>query len=406
MSRKTLRVGLASSLALSLALFAGCDENDRAGPDWLGDGPAYVVSTRVFTPGTNERTSYFHLVNSLEQGTTVDPAHALEIPGSARTFALEAIDWFAIGDGESPTITQYTLGAEGLEAGASISLQPQGVKGLWDTLYYVSPTKVYYPDRDNHQLVIINPTAMTVTGTIPLPTTARTGFLALYGYKSITRDGKLLFPVGWFDWTNDIVLDETGLVVIDTNTDTVSRVDVDTRCAGITTPVTLASGDTYFLTSALGAATYQMDRLDVAPCALRVLADADAFDATYAKPLGELVDGALAGEPVPAGGNAIFFRVFDEEEATIDPQGFSWDITGQTVWHWVRWDVAETTTTAVTWLQPSTADVVWFEADGAAYGTETDSSYSFSRFIELTAASGPEVRMSVPGFLQGLARLR
>lgn len=62
----------------------------------------------------------------------------------------------------------------------------------------------------------------------------------------------LLFSVGWFDWQGtDTIVEETGLVAIDTETDTVARFDVDDRCAGITEAIEVGSGDVYLITRAL-----------------------------------------------------------------------------------------------------------------------------------------------------------
>src|SRR5690606_35985490 len=121
----------------------------------------------------------------------------------------------------APTITRYTIDEDGaLARGESISLSSYGVDSLWDTLYIVSPTKAYYPDRAGTQLIVWNPTEMTVTGSIALPETARDGFLALYGYAPILRGKTLLISVGWFDWEEyDSVLGESGLIAIDTEAD-------------------------------------------------------------------------------------------------------------------------------------------------------------------------------------------
>jgi hypothetical protein len=380
----------------------------EGGGTWEGTGPAYAVSTRVFNPETDGATSFFHLVDSLDADTKIDPSTGLEFGGSARLFASEEYDWFAIGSGEDSTITRITLGPDGIEPGESISLASYGVTSHFsDEIYFVSKTKAYYPDREGEQLIVINPEKMTVEGSIELPDTHREGFLALYGYEFLRRGDLLLFSVGWFDWNQDIVLDETGLVAIDTETDTVVSTDVDTRCGGITTPVNLASGDTYFLTSALASANYRIGRMETEPCALRVLADEDTFDADYAEPLASLVDGQLAGEPVSAGGNELYFRVFDEEEATIEDGQYSWDLTGQLVWSWVRWDVSEDEAVLEPSLEPSTADVVSFFADGQTYGMEAlDADYSRTRLIQLSVPGAPEQRLTATGFLQGLARMR
>lgn len=370
--------------------------------------PTYVVSTRVFSPDGGPVTSFFYVVDSLDQGTVIDTSQGLEYPGSARLFANEETGWFAIGSGEDSTITRYTVGPRGLVAGDSISLLSYGVSSHFsDDLYIISPTKLYYPDRDNAQLLIINPEAMEIQGTIPLPETVRDGYQANYSYEAIQRDGRLLFTVGWFDWDNDVILDATGLVVIDTATDSVVRVDVDERCGGITTPVNLASGDAYLVSSALAAANHILGRLPTEPCALRVLADSDTIDPDYAPPLAELAGGAPAGEPVYGGGNSIYFRVFDQAAATIEDGQFSWDLTGQPLWSWARWNVSEGAVAPADTLPASTADVVWFRADERTFGMESlDAEYSETRLIELSSEGGPVQRLTAPGFLQGLARVR
>jgi hypothetical protein len=417
----TLRNGLAALVVGVAVGVVGCgdeatviDARGQAGPAGGSGGggedttPAFIVSTRVFSPEVDARTSYFYVVDSLDASTVIDPARGLEMPGSARLFANEETGWIAIGSGEDSTITRYTVGPDGLAAGDRINLQGYGITSHWsDDLYIVSPTKLYYPDRTNEQLLIINPEEMAIIGTIPLPETNRAGYQANYGYEAIYRDGLLLFTVGWFNWDDDVILGETGLVAVDTATDQVVSVDVDSRCGGVTTPVTLASGDTYLVASALAAANNRLGRLATEPCALRILAGEATFDASYTRRLGDLVGGALAGEPVYAGGDALYFRVFDESAATVEDGQFSWDVTGQAVWSWARWDVSEDVAVPDAALAPSTADVVWFRADDRTFGMESlDEEFSQTRLIELSAPGGAIARLTAPGFLQGVARAR
>ncbi|WP_236519195.1 hypothetical protein [Sandaracinus amylolyticus] len=388
-------------LALVMIL-SSCDGSP--GDDGPGNAGPYVIATRVWDDSAT--TSYFHVVPSLEEGTQIDTSRALEVPGSARLYA-HAGGWFAVGSGESPTITRYSLDDEGrFVEEAALSLQPYGVIDLWDTIYFVSDDVAYYPDRAGSQLIVWSPSTMEVTGTIALPETVREGYLSLYSYAAVARGDALLFSVGWFDWENDRVLPETGLVVIDTTTHSASRVDVDTRCAGITQAIPVASGDVYFVSSALAGAAHRIERLTTAPCALRVRASADAFDPTYLRSLDTLSEGAIAGEPVPGGGSSIFLRVLDESLVTIDPTGASWDVTGQAAWRWARWNVEDDSFTPIDALEPSTADVVWLEIDGRVFGTETTPDYATTTLIELTAEGGPRRALTAPGFLHAAARVR
>lgn len=394
------------TLVLTAMCSTGCSDGRDEAPSRVEAGPAYLVGTRVWSDTTT--TSYFHVVPSLDAGTVVDPARAVEVSGAAKLFAVDEIGWFAVGGGEQPTITRYTLGDTGrLEEGDSISLQPYGVDGLWDTLYVVSETKMYYPDREGHQLVVINPKEMLVEGVIQLPQTERAPYLPVYGYTPLLRDGKLLFTVGWFDWTNnDAVLGETGLVVLDTQTDTVERFDVDSRCGGVTTGVVLDSGDTYFVTAAIASAAHRLKRLPSAPCALRVAAGADAFDPEFSVAMRDITGTHVSGEPIPAGGSELFLRVFDERLATVEEGHATYELTGQSAWHWWRWNVETGEAGPVSTLGPSTSDVLWFDLDGRVFGTETTEDYARTTLIELTADGGPREALTAPGFLHAAARVR
>jgi hypothetical protein len=395
--------GAAVGLVLALAS-CGEDARDRDPRDDLDT--AFVLGTRVWDDQTT--TSYFHVVPSLDEGARVDESQALEVAGAAKLYAAFDLGWFAVGDGEAPTIKRFTLDAVGrLEEKQSIRLQGYGVKSLWDTLYFVSETKAYYPDRDGTQLIVWDPTSMAITGSIPLPQTAREGFLANYGYAAIERGDKLLITVGWFDWvTNDTVLGETGLLVLDTTTDEVVRFDVDTRCGGVTQPVDDAQGNTLLVSSALAGVAHRLGRLATPPCALRIPAGQDRIDTEYVLELGSLTKGALAGEPIPAGDGSVFLRSFDEKLATVTMPMATWELTGQAAWRWLRWDPAAGTASALASLPPSTSDVLWFRVDGKVLGTETKTDYSETTLIDLTAEGGPKRMMTVPGFLHGVARVR
>jgi hypothetical protein len=395
-----------SLVVLSLSMF-GCEpEETEGGPVAPSEGPVYMAATRVWDDVST--TSYFHLVDSIASDTVVESSQALEVPGAAKLYALEGIGWFAIGEGESPTITRYTLDEDGrLAADASMSFLDYGVQSLWDQLYVVSATKAYYPDPDLSQLVVWNPTEMTVTGSIPLPETARDGFVSYYGLTPLLRGTDLVFTVSWFDWNvNDEILGETGLVVLDTTTDTVKSFTADDRCGGIVQGIELDSGETYFVSSALAAATHVFGRIPTEPCALRIEEGATAFDPSYSLALADVTGGMPAGEPVPNGDGGFFLRVLDLDAAKVKKGGWSWSLTGQTLWAWWSFDPATQTATRDDAIPAATADAFWFEIDGGVYASQTNSDYTETKLVEVTNANGPTDAITLPGFLQGIARIR
>jgi len=114
----------------------------------------------------------------------------------------------------------------------------------------------------------------------------------------------------------------------------------------------------------------------------------------------------MAGEPIPGSGNDIFLRAFDTDLGTVSDEMLTWELTSQSAWRWLRWDVATGDVTDVDPLDPSTSDVLWFRVSGKVYGTETTADYSETTLIELTAEGGPRRAMTAPGFLHGVARIR
>jgi len=137
-----------------------------------------------------------------------------------------------------------------------------------------------------------------------------------------------------------------------------------------------------------------------------VRAGSDAFDPDYLANLGDATGSAMAGEPIPAGGDGVFLRVFDESLGTVADDNATWELTGQSAWRWVRWDVSTNDVSPITELEPSTSDVLWFQVEGRVYGTETKADYSETTLIDLTAEGGPRRALTAPGFLHGVARIR
>lgn len=399
-------VSLSSVALLALAACSDSDAQPVKPERHAGESPLYLAVARVFDDTTT--TSYLHVLPSVDRDTEVDVSQARELVGAAKLFAYGKDRWFAVGGGEEPTITRYTLDADGrLQEGDAISLQSYGVASLWDSLYFVSDEKAYYPDTSQSQLIRWNPSTMEVTGTIPLPDTAREGYLSYYSASAIQRGDSLLFSVGWFDWKeNDTILPETGLVELDIETDEVTKVDIDTRCGGVTQAVEVASGDAYFVSSALAAADHRLDRLGTEPCALRIEKGEKRFDEGYLQRLAELSGGALAGEPVPVGGDELFVRVLDESKAEIEEGALSFDLTGEAAWTWARWNVKTNDWSSVEGLPASTADTFWFRIDDKVYASQTKTDYSETTLVDLTADGAPERALTVPGFLQNIARVR
>jgi hypothetical protein len=403
--KSVLRLAMLRHALVAVLALAACDsesEPSGSGPDaGPSSEPVSLVGTRVWTPDGDQVTSYVHAVPALSEETELDLDLALELPGAVSLYAMEGAGWFAIGSGEEPTITRFERAADGqMIERERLSFQPHGVTSLWQTMIWLSPTRAYYPDRDGAQIIVWNPSAMEITGVIDLGVARRPDTLAYLGLTPVMRGSRVLLSVGWFDWSEaDRILPETGLLVIDSETDEVVRFDVDTRCGGISEAIELDSGDAYLVSSALAGAAHELGRLDTPPCALRIPAGADAIDPDELVSLEELTGWRIAGEPVPAGGSAIFLRALDPELVAIGEGAFTYDVTAQLAWRWLRWDVDAGEVTEVDSIEPAAADGYWFAVDDRVLATRATADYAETALVDLTAAGGPAPLVTLPGFV-------
>lgn len=393
--------------ALAVSVLAACGDDAGPGgdPDAAPAAPLYVIDSTTFTDTGS--TTYFSQTASLGAGTEIDYAKALEVGGSAKLYAPAGVGWFGLGGGEAPTITRYELGpGDTLVAGTSISLQPQGTTFLGDTVVFVSPTKAYYFDSPNLQLVIWNPTAMTVDGTIDLGQVAREGFTAQFDLNPLLRDdGTLLLPISWSNFEALTAYPATGLAVIDTATDSVRTVTTTDRCHGVRWSAITPDGALYAASAPFYAAQQRVKREGAPPCVLRIQPGADDFDPTFTQVLADLAGGRVAGGIAPGPAGQLFFRALDPA-VPVGPDADVNAIWSAASWQWWRWDLAANTATEVTTLPLSAAGGLTYRIDDKVFATDSAADWSSTTLIDMTAAGGPAPALTARGYVYGVARLR
>lgn len=316
-------------LSLSLAL-AACSGAPAPTDGGTGGGagedagtqtaPLYAISTFVNTGGTQQ--SYLVFTESLTTEQHLDVANAIELAG-ASTLAVGPIGGKAIfvtGDATA-SLTRHDLNDDGtLTAGATVAFDGQGVTGqlgAYSAQYvFVNETKAYYFDARSMKAVIWNPTAMTVTGSIDL-----SGDLTLAGHSiqysgsHAVRDGNYLFyGVGWLTADRLGVAPQSGMIVIDTTTDTATVVK-DTRCGWARDGVKGADGKIYVGTEAFGAAAFKLDATKAgAPCMIRFDTSTRTWDSLLVE-FDAVVNpgtaGDVAGMLVPGANGKAYVRVLD-----------------------------------------------------------------------------------------------
>jgi len=378
---------------------------DSGGTDaGVAASPLYLVHSSI--QNSEGRTNYFTVVDSLDAARKLDYKQSLEVPGRARLYAAQGIGFFAIGDGGDVTITRYELSSDGrLVPGRKLSLQAQGVTAMGpQAVLFVSATKAYYKDDGQAQVIVWNPSEMTIEKTIELPATLlKTGYLTSVSQWA-ARDGEAYFAVGHVTKEYDRVLPGTNLVRFDTTTDTMT-VTPDPRCRGLGKTARVGD-DLYFFSDVIngfGHAVYP-DDAGQKDCILRISKGKTGFDSDY------------VGSIAPAIGNKIGTVV------TVSPDGEAWaQVIDPTVmpktpgttysqWYaggWSWWHLKLATLSDAK-QAPGDAGAYSGFIVGAGTGffvSQTKADYSETTLVDLSGAA-PKPGLSFPGFALDIARVR
>lgn len=194
--------------------------------DESDEGALYAMT--VFAPQADESyVSYLVTVDSLEQGTEVNPRDGIEgSMGSVAGIDSHPAIWAP--DDQSPTATRWELSKKGvLTHDQTISFANLGLEyvDLWSGVF-VSPELHVFGDASAGELVRWNPKTMEILGTLPLelPGSPEEGYPWLAG-TTIRPDGTLITSWAYerFDDEGKVESREAGTVVF--NKDAAEIVD-------------------------------------------------------------------------------------------------------------------------------------------------------------------------------------
>lgn len=331
-------------LALLAALWlGGCDDDDPAdgadGGGGMGGGGEsveawYAFAVVVFGPDTG--ASYLVGTARLEDETlSLDDA----VEASASSLFSTGDGKLFVGDYSTPILTRYAVGTDGrLSEDGRLSFAAAGLDGTGfapNQIHATSPTRAYYLGTE--QVIVWNPEALEIEGTIAVPDLARDGgFAPSIGYGAVRRGDEIVWTVTWGNNETGRVLDETALVVLDTTDDSIT-VSTKTGCSAAWGGEG-SDGSLYFAQGAWPAAVWRLSAgADApAPCMLAVAPGADAF-ADEVVDLRALVGGdRVVGTMANVAPGRALIRVFEEDSIEVTPETTASDLTFRADWSW-RW---------------------------------------------------------------------
>ncbi len=281
--------------------------------------------------------------------------------------------------GPSPTITKYAVDAEGrFTQVGQVSFGAYGVtnvsRGPFVGSDMVAPDKAYYFDLATQQVILWNPQTMAVTGevidlsgvlSVVDPVWQPRVFLNYGDGFAKQRGNRLFVPVRWQnpDDVVSFVRPSGGLLVLDTDTNSVVHLLEDPRIADSIYTVLFESGDLYLFTGAIGVSQHRIHGTAAAGGAVRVLAGQDSIDPDYYLDLDQAVGGRPATTPVWAGGTSVYVRAYyeDRQPITADIENDIFLLLAQQAWRY--WKVDLTGSTAA----QEVSELPWTSTDGYFY---------------------------------------
>ena len=385
------------------------DSETDAGEDVVTTESTYAFVSQVFGAG-GTATSYIALSDTLDSSDVVALDDAVEIAGRALGTAYGRA--LFVGTGDAGTLTRYDLQDDGtLTEGATVSFAGAGVSAIGEyqeQIQVVSETKAYYFDGRTAQMIIWNPSDMTMTSTVSLGDLILEDAITVFATNAHWAGDTLYFPVGWRSSDNARILPTAAMLVIDSTDDSVEIAMDEGRGGYIRTVVDGGDGYLYLATEAYGSAVYRINEDNApAPCLLRFSVADGAFDETYHVELASILDGANAGTLTPTGtpGDA-WIRVFDEEAFSVEVDTNPRVLASTPAWGWARVSLGdEPSATLDSSIAIGTGSAFLIRFGDAPYLVEFASDRSTSSFRPVSTMI-PDATLSVTGVVFSAAELR
>jgi hypothetical protein len=368
-----------------------------------GPAPIYALTTQVF--GENDSQSYVLLTGNLDGETELSIEQAvIEIPGRALASGPDDAGALYVASDQGPNVTRYELDDEGkLVKGKSISFLATGVTkfGEYSSQFqHVSADKAYWFDGATAQMVVWDPTAMKVTGSVGFAELATAGQVLSFTTAPV-RDGDMLYLFAAWR-TGLVVTSRVAVIAVDTRNDEISIVE-DDRCGYVRDGV-LRDGYLYLASEAFGSAAHWLDASNPAPCLLRFDTATREFDPGFHVELADLMDGAAAGSLIAGPGDRAFLRVLHGQstpENVTNPRV----VASASAWSWVSVTLGDEPTVAPVEAPLSSGSVLRFALGDRIFAPlfreATDTT-----FLELTDEGPKADALSLPGLVFSAVKLR
>lgn len=363
------------------------------------DGSAYLVVSRVVNP--DGRNVYLSVLPSLEP-TTLDLSQAIEVSGLSRAFTHDGAV-FAM-DGETGQIARYEADQQlRLSETGRFSMANLGITGFSSAFAFISPTRAYYIDVTNLQVVVWNPQAMEISGTFSIADLARAGLIISAATPQV-GGGRVIVPIGWSNLAQGAFHPAVGLLVLDAQANQLIAILEDNRCAVGGGGFFDDQGDFYVIGDTSDGVYEALGPSSVPKaCLLRLAAGADELDPEFMERMSDLAE------------NPYFSGLIGTPERILLTRGFAPDVDLSMLsnpseyfdlkaWLWRLIELDAGTHTEIE-LPPHVLSFGPFSVDGTFYLPQFDGDAQQTVLHRLDGAQ-PVESVTSPGEVQNIGKIR
>jgi hypothetical protein len=309
-----------ATLALTFGALA-CDSGARV-IEGAGSGtaPAVMVAVASRSPeGTN-----FYVGAYPELPAEVELSEMLEMPSGQNATAFGG--YIYVWSAESGIYTRYAVD-DAMRPSESGSVSFMNLGGTGNVMTgFISPTRAYSMTRDNMQIIVWNPSEMTVIGSIDTSAALDPDYPSFDYGEAVVFGDYVAWPILWYDEDNADYKPAVDVILASASSEAPAFNVSDRRCGGGWGLFTDDEGDLYALGNAFFGYAHFFDRepaRQLNDCLVRVRAGSTEFDPDFYVDLNRAASSPVVYHTWQTSGRSVVAAVWDpardpDELATPD----------------------------------------------------------------------------------------
>ena len=405
MNRRTTLLATLTIGAVVLATGCGDDSGGAGGTG--GTEGSFLLVNRIRTP--DARAIFLTVLPSLDVGPIDRSALGLEVPGLSRGRVYNGKVY--VFDGESGVISRYVVDGDRLaldvldDGGeARFSMADEGITNFTTTIAFIDPERAYYIDtRSGNQVVVWNPTEMSVTSVFPVPELVRDGFTTV-GTNVVVVDDLVVLGLSWTNEEQATLVPVTAILVLSATEDVVVGLVEDDRCVS-TRALLVDEGDVYAMADANAglAELFAPPGTIPPPCLLRWVPGSEDFDPDFYRDLREIVGEPLVSGAAGRGDGTFVTQAYtsDIDFMTLEPL----ELIDGALWQWAMVDFRTDASTLIESIAPGGISRLGWIIEDEYLVSEFDDAGGTSALFQIDSPSATEL-LSVPGEIFGVDRIQ